>query len=332
MRSNALEVVELAYRVDVPHRDWVCDLLRPLRGALDFGEGIRCATYDASNLSAMRLIDTVQAGDVPDVGCVYSADRSMVAPGIVDLAWAGRSFHEDGWSLASEVAGWREQTARRVLRGVGVRDYVTLNALAGRDWVCRFQVPLAGPRVLSRTRRQRLEMLARHLTAAHRLRRRLSERRDVMTSTRVVAVLTPDGRVTHARDDGRALPVRQRLREAVVELERCRRAGPSDDDATLSSWPTVIDKRWTFVDRFEADGRRFVVAFENPPGYGSLSRRERAVAEGAARGQSNKEIAYDLGIAEATVRVLVWRASTKLAVRTRAQLVEALSVERGRSG
>jgi DNA-binding CsgD family transcriptional regulator len=332
MRSNAIEVLEVAYRADLPHRDWVRDLLRPLHVALDFGQGIRCATYDASNLSAMRVIDMAEAGDVPDLGCVYSADRSMVVPGILDAAWAGRSFHEDGWSLASEVPGWRQQIARRVLRGIGVRDYVTLNALAGRDWVCRFQVPLAGPHVFSRTTRQRLEVLARHLAAAHRLRRRLSKRPDVMTSTRVVAVLTPDGHVTHARDGGRALPVRKRLREAVIELERCRRAGPSEDDATLSSWPAVIDERWTFVDRFEADGRRFVVAFENSPGYGSLSRRERAVAEGAARGQSNKEIAYDLGIAEGTVRVLVWRACAKLAVRTRAQLVEALSLERGRCG
>ena len=330
MRSNALEILEAAYRVDTPHRDWVRDLLHPLRGALDFGHGVRCATCDASNLSAIRLIDTAEVGDMPDTSAVYSADRSMVVPGILTPAWAESSFR-GGWSLASELPGWRQQSSRHVLRGMGVRDYVTLNVAAGRDWICRFQGPLARPQVLSLRTRHRFETLTRHLTAAHRLRRRLSRSEGVMTSPRLAAVLTPDGRVTHARDDGRTLAVRRRLFEAVVNLERRRRAGPSEDDATLNSWPAVIDNRWTLVDHFEADGRRFVVAVENPPGYGSLSQRERAVAERAARGQSNKRIAYDLGIADATVRVLVWRASAKLAVRTRAQLVEALSLERERS-
>ena len=38
-------------------------------------------------------------------------------------------------------------------------------------------------------------------------------------------------------------------------------------------------------------------------------------------GNSNKAIAFDLGIADATVRVLLWRAYGKLGVRSRRDLI-----------
>jgi len=55
-----------------------------------------------------------------------------------------------------------------------------------------------------------------------------------------------------------------------------------------------------------------------------LTRREAEVIERVMRGCSNKVIAYDLGIAHATVRVLVFRAMFKLGVRKRADLVALL--------
>jgi DNA-binding NarL/FixJ family response regulator len=52
-----------------------------------------------------------------------------------------------------------------------------------------------------------------------------------------------------------------------------------------------------------------------------LTAREREVVQRAVGGHSNKAIAYDLGIADATVRVLLWRAYGKLGVRSRRELV-----------
>ena len=63
-------------------------------------------------------------------------------------------------------------------------------------------------------------------------------------------------------------------------------------------------------------------------GIGRLSARERQVAELVSLGRSDKVIAYELGMAHATVRVLVARAARKLGTRTRAGLVKALLTER----
>jgi DNA-binding CsgD family transcriptional regulator len=60
---------------------------------------------------------------------------------------------------------------------------------------------------------------------------------------------------------------------------------------------------------------------EKPPGLGWLSPREREVVIRALRGDDNKVIAYDLGLAPSTVRVLLVRASTKIGARSRKELL-----------
>ncbi len=66
------------------------------------------------------------------------------------------------------------------------------------------------------------------------------------------------------------------------------------------------------------------------PSRGELSPRERQVLERAILGSENKVIAYDLGLADSTVRVLMRRAAIKLGARTRAGALEAY--QRQRSG
>jgi DNA-binding NarL/FixJ family response regulator len=60
-----------------------------------------------------------------------------------------------------------------------------------------------------------------------------------------------------------------------------------------------------------------------------LSSREHEVITLAAKGASNKEIAHMLGVAHATVRVLVSRAAAKWRVKTRAELISAFQRELG---
>jgi DNA-binding NarL/FixJ family response regulator len=53
-----------------------------------------------------------------------------------------------------------------------------------------------------------------------------------------------------------------------------------------------------------------------------LSGREREVVVRLRRGQSTKAIAFDLGVAEVSVRVLLHRAEAKLGARNRGDLLE----------
>jgi DNA-binding CsgD family transcriptional regulator len=113
---------------------------------------------------------------------------------------------------------------------------------------------------------------------------------------------------------------REALRTAAVEFSRMQADSGID---CLARTPRV-GVRWTLLDAFTADGKRFIVARENlapVSGLALLSERERQVVAALSLGQSTKEIAYDLGISASTARVLLSRALTKLGVGSRRELI-----------
>jgi DNA-binding NarL/FixJ family response regulator len=92
----------------------------------------------------------------------------------------------------------------------------------------------------------------------------------------------------------------------------------------LEAWHPLAGARWTLVDSFEENGRRYVVARENQadvPGVEVLTDRERQVVIHAALGLTNKEIAYTLDISPSTVRVLMCRAAERLGVQSRSDVI-----------
>jgi DNA-binding CsgD family transcriptional regulator len=157
--------------------------------------------------------------------------------------------------------------------------------------------------------------------------RRETQRLCTERAGRDEAIFSPDGRAHHAEGAAQRPDALASLRRAVVEVERVR--GPERGrpiDYCLGAWQGLVQARWSLVDRFESDGKRYVVARENEPqprGLGGLSMRERQVVAYAALGHDNKVIAYDLGIAHSTVRVLLSRAASKLGVSSRQDLIHA---------
>jgi DNA-binding NarL/FixJ family response regulator len=139
------------------------------------------------------------------------------------------------------------------------------------------------------------------------------------------AVLDPGGHVHDASGAARMPAARELLRRAVLALEMSRgELRDTDPDASLEARKALVSARWSLLDRVELDGRRYIVARENPPrapGPAALSTRERQVLAYAKLGHHNKLIAYELGIADSTVRVLLARASAKLGVRSRRDLL-----------
>jgi len=95
-----------------------------------------------------------------------------------------------------------------------------------------------------------------------------------------------------------------------------------------------VGGRSALLDHVERDGRQFVLAVESEPAnrLAPLSPREREIAQRLARGQTVKMIAYEIGLAPATVRVLIGRAVVKLGARSRAEMcamASGLVVARG---
>lgn len=140
------------------------------------------------------------------------------------------------------------------------------------------------------------------------------------------AVLDPSGTVHDARGTARPREARRSLAEAVQRVERARGSLRAvDSEEALQLWKGLVVGEWSLVDRYETDGRRFVLARRNRPDVPdvkALRRREREVLAYAVRGHSNKYIAYLLGISTTTVAAHLASARARLGARSRRELIQ----------
>jgi DNA-binding CsgD family transcriptional regulator len=176
--------------------------------------------------------------------------------------------------------------------------------------------------------------MAFHLAAAFRCRQRLRADRKpdagVDPAAGAEAVLDPSGRVLHAEPPAQGQEALETLKDAARTFDRARlREGGDPLDAIRTHGP-LVDARWTLVEAEGSDGKRTIAARENQAtvkGLACLTDRERQVVTYLALGRSTKEIAYSLGISDSTTRVLLSRAASRLSVRTRDELVRAVTRE-----
>jgi DNA-binding CsgD family transcriptional regulator len=126
--------------------------------------------------------------------------------------------------------------------------------------------------------------------------------------------------------DGDARPA---LRELALAVESGRVSAPLREDsrAVLALWWGLVEGRWSLVERFEAGGRRYYVAQENPPdrvALASLDMLERRLVTLIGTGQSEKAAAHALGVGASTVSALLKATLAKLGLRSRTDLVRFL--------
>jgi DNA-binding CsgD family transcriptional regulator len=169
--------------------------------------------------------------------------------------------------------------------------------------------------VLSPRARSVLNRVAFHLAAGFRLR--LSGRTALDDAE---AILAPDGRLLHALDTAKAardsLDVGRRRRDQAKKTRH-------DAEKALEIWQGLVAGRWSLVDHFDTDGKRFLLAMKNTPKVdrrADLTPRERRVSALVAMGHRDKEIAYILGLSTPSVTSALHRARKKLNVRSRLEL------------
>jgi DNA-binding NarL/FixJ family response regulator len=177
--------------------------------------------------------------------------------------------------------------------------------------------------VIDPARARAMRAFAGHVGAALRLRRSLQSLS--LDDAAVAGIWSPAGALRHAGPSLAQFAPRRQLRHAV--LGRARAARARYDVESLDLWEAVISGRWSLVDRFDTDGRHFVVAYHNAVDQSprALTRRERHVAEAAARGHSNKVIAADLGLGVSTVASYLSATLEKLGLKSRLDLIRELS-------
>jgi DNA-binding CsgD family transcriptional regulator len=317
MGFDPLDVIERAYDVEAPERAWLEGILECAAPALDVGRGRVAYLYDAAArpLRIWNFVGEFQVTEQDLIDVITSADDEYVA----------QSYLVTPFGTASERPGFdRQVTFDRRLGKHGIKDALALNAFDQSGLGAWVGALLPERRTVSEPERERWSKVSMHIAAALRLRARLRQTSAPKPAAEhAEAILSPAGNLEHAHED--VADAQDELAAAVRRLDHARgllrKTAP---DEAVDSWKVLVRARWSLVDHFESDGKRFILAYRNVPsnsGPTTLTDREREVVALAVLGHSPKLIAYDLGLAPSTVRVHLTNASKKLGVRTRAQLV-----------
>lgn len=312
MKHDLLKIVEAAY-ADVDEEAWLRGLANAARPMLDAGLGVCAYTF-----AFERTLPVF--GTSVDVGRVDPAMprlEGMLAQGPPEIA--RRAFDSDIVSTLSDFFGLSDKPFfTENLRDMGARDSLGIVAYdPGGRGVCLASW-LPEERKLPASFRRAWWHIVAHLRAALRLRLYGAE------PPAVEAVLDASGTVHDARGVAEGRNARAALRHAAQAIDRARTRRDSDPKGAVEMWRALVAGRWSLVDEFETSGRHYLIARPNAPRTvpaKELSERERQVVALAARGRSNKLIAYELGIAPGTVATLLVRASRKLGVSSRARLI-----------
>lgn len=315
--------LEATYCLDIEDQSWLGEIMEASRLVWGGETWIHGAIYDASDVTAFR-IRNFHIIDGPD------AAQTLLLRGVQSFtpSFVVRSFYVLGASLARKVAEPELAAMFSDMETLGYPDNFTINSIDPSGQGIIISNWSSDPKKPPLAEMKLYRRMAYHLAAAHRYRRRLRGSQAAggsLDPTRdAEAILDVRGRVLHAAGAAK----QKRSQVELIDTFRARElalTSRADNNEGLRRWCPLTSMRWTLVDSFERNGRRYIVACENQAcvlGLSALSERERQVIAHLALGQSTKETAYALGISDATVRVLVARAATKLGVKNRRGVLE----------
>jgi DNA-binding CsgD family transcriptional regulator len=314
MTKDFVGTIEAVYAVDRSFPEWLAGVLVSARPWFDEGGGLFGCAWEVDADGGVVFTDHVSLGgrSAPDLSRLMGQQPPAVG------RMGARVLQANRCGLSSQVLQRREvfDFFMGPLRAAGIADALGINGLVTPRTGVWIGAYLPRSRSLARGEEPRLRRLARHLAAGSRIRRRLSGRGP--TDAEAVAILSPQGRVEHATAPAKEAEVRAALREAVVEMDRARGAQRrTDPEGSVRRWRVLADARFSLIDRFESGGRRYVVACENEVTGASadgLTARERQVVALYRLGADPKLIAYELGLADSTIRVLLGRAARRLGI------------------
>jgi DNA-binding CsgD family transcriptional regulator len=331
--ADLLAIVEAAYRVDVTDDEWLRGIAAACRPALDEGFGLCVFEFQHQMGCPPQILRASLLGIPDELAKMYGSVFKGMAPDV-----QVRPFTHGPCTTGSQMMGQRgefvhNEYMQRHVHRFGMYDSVWITAAEPSGSGCGIHSGRPHVGWASRPFRERWARVASHLAAATRIRGRL---RDAGALPPVEAIVATDGTLLHAEGPAQEPEARARLRRAVLDVEQARGShARSDALSSLRGWQGLVDGRWSLLDEFESSGKRYVVARENaprPPGPGAFTERERQVVGYAALGHDNKIIAYDLGIAHATVKVLMARAAAKLGVGSRGEVITAYLEACGKPG
>ncbi len=307
-RVSAAQMVRVAYDISLDVDAWVKQALELFRGSMDDGFGVYGGIAQRTPPAVFQM----------NLAGAHPVNRMLTSLGM-RVGFFDRV--PEGYFMASSREILGPEVNRRLTSPFSdmlpAVDHVGISVSDGAGLV----MFLASPRRSFDFPLRGVDRLARrvlpHFGQGLRLRRCLSGRE--LDAPSAEGLFNPDGGCEHAQGMAESRDARRTLREAVRRLGVERRPAPSEE----GSRPELLSGRWSLVDRFDSDGRRFVVAYRNPRGVldpRRLSERERDVAARIALGKSQKCVASELGIRVSTVARVAANVTQKLGLRSTREL------------
>jgi DNA-binding CsgD family transcriptional regulator len=331
-RSDYVALVEASYQLEGGDQEWltrICDQAAP---SFDVGLGVFAFCYDLRSQTERMPVIT-GTGLPPELGemvetmirnCPREELRAFCGEQI-NCGAAMDRFRAQNLDYDELFARYGAPTGLCDARYATVPAGEGFGIMIGGYAETRASVPL-------RTRSMWRRTLS-HISLGLRLRRLLAA--DDGGPADGEAVLRADGRVEHAEGETKSRSMRDALRDAARRIDRARgRLRREAPEESLELWRGLVSGRWSLVDRFDSDGRRFLVAHRNPPDVVDvrrLSARQRQIARLVVRGYPAKLIAYQLGLSRSAVSSQLTLIRQKLGARSNAELVQLLQ-SLGQSG
>jgi DNA-binding CsgD family transcriptional regulator len=323
MKTDAISIVEAAYDCGADERAWLRGLLERIAPKLDRGFGVALTTYSPNmrpdeSLSEAYQMDTRLA----------EAQLAMFEtyPDVFQHVGASMGAHE----ISTETIGLTREEAEtfppavKFLHPFGVKDMVGVVSRDPSRHAVMFAAPI--PDVTPPTERERTRwgQIAAHIGAGSRLRRALQTPSKDDLSEGADAILSPSGSMVHAQAGGQTRKAHDLLCGAAKAIDRARSKARGNEDEALDLWQGLVAGRWSLVEQFDSDGRRFMVARRNDPQVTdprALGLRERQVLAYVAMGHPAKLIAYSLGVSPSSVSTARRTGMRKLGLQTTADVV-----------
>jgi DNA-binding CsgD family transcriptional regulator len=317
-----IAVVEAGYSLDGDDAAWLAQLLERVAREHWRDRSSAAFTFDLS-AGGLAVRDVTVHG-APEIHEHLRGSLAVASAEALDRAYGSSSVAVGTVSELIFHLGDNEAMFKRVNSGF-TADVLRVTAHSGTGRGLGLTLLLDEVRRSTHAERRRWARCAAHIGAGLRLRAMAPKLR-TLDGEPIEAIFDGGGYLHEARSAATSKTARELLRAAVRQAERARSAkGRRNPDEALDAWEALIRGRWSLVDRFDSDQRRFVVAVRNDPRFPDprgLSLRERQVAAYAGLGRSAKEIAYLLGAPAASVENSLRRAQTKLGLRSRVELTQ----------
>ena len=326
---NAIDLIEVAYDFEKSDSDWLSGVMDAAAPMIDRGLGMFGFAFVRPQGGGGRdaVIQDMQLRSLsPDFAERFVAATQALSPKFV------RAVTPPGnagtWS---EIARDHPEELHALLEKLGYVDLFGITAIDPDGVGVDISAPLAETMKLSFKSRERWQMLGAHIASAYRLRRALIRSEDDSNELPYGAEAVLDAndlRIVDAVGPAKDRKAAEILRRAARRVDQARGKLRKDDPRkALETWKALVRGRWSVVDWFDSDGRRFVLAKPNPPKVfdpRGLNAQECQVVTYVLLGDTNKLIAYRLGLSQGRVSVLLKSAMHKLGAKSKAQLVQKL--------